>query len=161
MYVSSHLFYRKKKTDETVHWKCEKYHKNNCRARVSTCGNTITRQSNEYNHAADAAIVEAAKVSEKIREKAKNTNESSHAILPDALGEGSQAAIGKLPSTDCMKRTVRNIRFRMNDGPILSPYRKDINFPEGLTKFSNGEEFLYFGSGNIEERILILKQCNY
>ena len=121
---------------------------------MSTCGNTITRQLNEHNHAADVASVEAAKVCEKIREKAKNTNESCHAILSDALGECNQAAIGKLPSTDCMKRAVRNIRFRMNDGPIL-PHRKDINFPDGLTKLSNGEEFLYFDSGNIEDRILI------
>ena len=100
---------------------------------MSTCGNTIIRQSNEHNHAADAASVEAAKVCEKIREKAKNTAESSHALLSDVLGECSQAAIGKLPSTDCMKRTVRNIRFKKNDGPSLPTYRKDITFPEGLT----------------------------
>ena len=83
--VSGHLFCREKKIDETVHWKCEKYYKNSCRARVSTCGNTIIRQSNEHNHAADAASVEAAKVCEKIREKAKNTTKSSHALLSDVL----------------------------------------------------------------------------
>jgi len=54
-----------------------------------------------------------------------------------------------------MKRTMRNIRFRKNEGPSLPIHRNDIKFPENFTKLPNGEEFLYFDSGHVGNMILI------
>jgi len=87
--------------------------------------------------------------------KAENTTESHNFILSDVISKSSQATIGKVPSVSCMKRTMRNIRFRKNEGPILPIHRNDIKFPENFTNLPNGEEFLYFDLGHKGHRILI------
>ena len=153
--INNYMYFKERQIEDKIHWKCEQYQKTKCRARVTTVGDKIFKTLNEHNHLADAANVEAAKICEEVRIKAKNSTDSPHSILSIAFDGCSQAAAGKLPSTDTLKRTMRNIRYKSISGPALPSHRKHITFPEGFTTLPNGDEFLYFDSGNVENRIMI------
>lgn len=151
-----HCFFKDKTVDEKTHWRCEKYQQVKCPARVTTVEDEIVKRWKEHNHAGDAAKVEAAKILDNIRNSAKNTRDTPHFILSNASVGCSQAAAAKLPSVNTIKRSVRNIRQRQDDGPAIPQHRSEIIFPEDYKITLNGQEFLLFDSGyGDENRILI------
>ena len=152
---NGHLFYKERQTSDKTFWKCEMYQKTKCRARIHVADNKIVKVLKEHNHLGDAAKVEVETIYENVRKQAVETTHSPNVILSSALDECSQAAASKLPSIGNIKRTMRMIRQRNNACPALPQHRKDISFVNDITKLSSGEEFLFYDSGNVEDRILI------
>ncbi|XP_031350480.1 uncharacterized protein LOC116176146 [Photinus pyralis] len=154
--VNNHIYYKYKVVDETTYWKCEKFQITKCKARMSTQGERIVSHGKkEHNHVADVAKVECDKILNNIKDTARNTRDSPHVIVSDASVGVSLAIAGRLPSVDCMKKTIRNVRAKENPGPVLPLHRRDIVFPELYTLTENQEIFLMFDSGPQDDRILI------
>ncbi len=153
--VAGHLFYMERQTNDKTFWKCEMYQKTKCRARIHLIDDIIVKTLNDHNHVGDARKIEVEQACANIRLQAEETTHSPNVILSSTLAECSQATAGNLPSFDNLKRTMRNIRQRNNSSPVLPQHRKDITFNNGITTLSSGEDFLYFDSGNVENRILV------
>ena len=153
--VGGYFFYKDKEREDKIYWKCEKYHKIKCKARVTTCDDEIVTEVTGHNHICDAAESEAQKIVENIRKKAKSSTEAPHALLSNELKHCSEAAACKLPKTQTLKRTIRSIRFKNNCLPPLPQCQSDLTLTSEYTKTFRGEDFLIFDSGPTNNRILI------
>lgn len=152
---SGHLFFKEKQNEKKFFWKCQNYRKTKCAARVTTVDNTVVETWKEHNHSGDAAVIEAAHLLDTIRTRAETTNNRPHTIISSVSRTCSPAAATQLPSVDAMKRTIRNIRKRNFNGPVLPTHRRDIVFTEEYMTSCNGELFLQFDSGPQDNRMLI------
>ena len=85
MISNGYFFYKDKQKEENIYWKCDKYHKFKCKARITTQGDEIVKESNEHNHLCDATESEAQKLMENIRKRAKSTTEAPQALISNAL----------------------------------------------------------------------------
>ena len=105
--VHGYFFYKDKEREDKIYWKCDKYHKIRCKARVTTCDGEIVTEVTEHNHVCDAAENEAQEIVENIRKKAKSSTEAPHALMSNEPMNYSEAAVCRLPKTQMMKRTIR------------------------------------------------------
>ena len=150
-----HTFYRNGENDERVYWKCDKYPKTKCRARIITSNGQIVKSFTNHNHVADAAETGAKEIMSKIRHLAKTTQDAPQSVLSGVLEGCDRAVAPKLPKMQSMKRTIRYIRQQSLAGPALPSTSSEIVFPPELTKTFKGDQFLIYDSGPVEKRIVI------
>lgn len=153
--VNGYLYYQDKKANTKIYWKCDKYYKLKCGARITTQEEIILLNSGTHNHIANAAEIEGMKMMNNIRDHAKRTQDAPHFIVSTASVGVSQAAAAILPKVSSIKRTIRNVRTKHEAAPALPVHRSDIVIPENYKNTKNGEEFLLFDSGPTEDRLLI------
>ena len=150
-----HTFYKNAENDERVYWKCDKYHKTKCRARIITSNDQIVKSSTDHNHVLDAAETAAKEIVTKIRHLAKTTQDASQTVLSSVLEDCGQAVAPRLPKVQSMKRTIRTVRQQTLSGPTLPSACSEIVFPPELTITFKGDQFLMYDSGQVEKRIVI------
>ena len=129
---NGHTFYKNGENDERVYWKCDKYHKTKCRARIITSNDQIVKSSTDHNHVLDVAETAAKEIVTKVRHLAKTTQDASQIVLSTVLEDCDQAVAPRLPKVQSMKRTIRNIRQQTLTGPALPSTCSDIVFPHEL-----------------------------
>jgi hypothetical protein len=160
--VDGFLFWEENKSKaarKLIIWRCNKYRKLSCPARIHTDSSNIVTRLNEHNHAPDLAAVEARKTIERMKERAQNTRESTQTVMIGELSEVSNAVAPKLPAVPSMKRTIRRVREHEHD--FKEPEnRADLIIPEKLQKTLTGERFLLFDSGKHEDRIIIFASAH-
>ena len=152
---SGHLFIRDRSTETKVLWKCDKSRKQTCRARLHTEGDNIIHRIGDHNHAADIAAVQASRVVNAVKDRAASTQESGHQIVTQAFANTSVSVAGKLPSQNCLKRTLRRVR-KVDGLSLPNPASlQQLQIAPELTLLKNGEDFLKFDSGAGAKRMLI------
>lgn len=130
-----HLYYKDKEVDvNKIYWKCENYRKVKCVARLVSEGDHIIKKSGDHNHVADAANVEGGIVMSHIRENAKHTQDAPQLIISNASVGLSSAAATTFAKVSSIKRTIRNVRTKHQNLPVLPIHRRDIIFPEEYTR---------------------------
>lgn len=154
--LDGHLFYVDRKGEQDkIYWKCDQSRNAKCKARVITVGADIQGQSGVHHHTADAARVEATKVMNNVFRTARETQESTHYVVSNAIAGLSEAAASTLPKVDSIKRKIRLVRQIEEAAPALPRHRSDIVLPPKYTTTTRGENFLAFDSGSVEDRMLI------
>ncbi|KAG8232524.1 hypothetical protein J437_LFUL013094 [Ladona fulva] len=54
--LGGHLFFKDKQVGDKIYWKCERFQKFKCKARVTTVGDKIIIRCHEHNHAAEPSM---------------------------------------------------------------------------------------------------------
>ena len=153
--VHSGFTFRKEKDqpDKTI-WKCIEYRTHKCPGRAHTSEGRILK-STIHNHVPDAAEPQTKQVISNIKERAKNTQESSHQIIADSTVGLSSSVSAKLPSVPAMKKRMQRARQQQSI-PLANPNSlSELQFPEEYTQTCSGSPFLLFDSGPSNNRILL------
>jgi hypothetical protein len=144
-------------------WRCLQYQKNRCYARVSSTrtGEVLYRNPNSkngqhYNHAPDAADLEARQIKDSIKTKALTTQETAHNIVSTALQTASEASVSRLPLKEHLQRTVRMHRIKVSQAPALPATMEELEFPDSYKIDAHGRPFLQFDSGPSDEARLVI-----
>ena len=153
------LYLTDKRIDNKIYWKCDQYKTKNCRARIHTSGDEIIKRVGEHNHADDAALVDVTKVLNKIKEKARETQDETQRTVIDAFASTSQAVIGQMPQTETLKRFTRHTRTYAGHFPPNPLSIKDLNIPKEYRNRNRNEPFLIFDNHN-NNRMLIFTTKN-
>ena len=151
---NGYLFVKDKQVNTKTYWKCKDF-ENQCKCRAITVDDEVTNVSREHNHAGDPASTQVYKFMNEVKDKAENTKDTPHVIISTVASQVSQAVAAALPSTNSMKRSVRRVRQKENIGLVVPLHRKDLVFAEDQTKTNNGDKFLMFDSGPVDNRMLI------
>uniref|UniRef100_H2XZ20 MULE transposase domain-containing protein n=1 Tax=Ciona intestinalis TaxID=7719 RepID=H2XZ20_CIOIN len=151
-----HSYVVNRKTDEKILWRCNKYQIFKCRARIHTSDGMIVKRLQEHNHAGNQAKVEATGAINKIKNMAVNSQESSQQIIASVMSELSPAVVGQMPSTSCIKRTIRHSRNIYDCSPPNPTHLSQLEIPLEYRFTHKLELFLIFDNpeaGN--DRMLI------
>ena len=86
--------------------------------------------------------------------QAANSNDRTQAIIGASVQNMSNNVKAYLPSIETMKRGIRRMRSGNN---LPEPRVDDLGFamPQEYSVLANGEQFIQYGNGNNERRLLI------
>ncbi|CAF4673132.1 unnamed protein product, partial [Rotaria magnacalcarata] len=137
MVVHGGFFYTLERTTTT---KCIFRCRNrDCKARCHTSlsMDSFLSEPTVHSHAPDPECIPAFELKSQIKIKAMASNEASSSILHSELRLMPLTAVGSLPKSDSLMRTIR----RQRSTPCLDPSSR---LPDHLRKTDRGEEFILF-----------------
>ncbi|KAB0805687.1 hypothetical protein PPYR_02657 [Photinus pyralis] len=154
-----YVFSKKSANKENSIWVCEK--RGLCKGRIWTIANRVevVRIVTPHNHAAEATRGPVLNILSRVKERARDTEETPQQILATNLQNVHRNIMAKLPRQDAIKRTIR--RQRNQQGlPELPTDLEHLNIPlqyrvievDGLE-----QQFLKYDSQDtlLPDRILI------
>ena len=148
-----------------LYWRCVEYIRFGCPLRIHTKNNEIVRtvpEHGRHNHIATSTAVKTREVRLEISKRARETSEAPRHIIASALGGASTSVLGSLPSSILLKKQVPRERIR-NDNQLENPAsRREIQFPENLSKRANDELFSQYDSEEDNESqffIFATREC--
>lgn len=152
--LEGYLYCKEKDLSGKTIWKCDRWKKLNCHARIHVKENKVLKRVNSHNHAADAARCEALKVTAEIKSKAVNTRCDSEQIIGEALANITEAVKGQMATINSLRRNIRRLRNRGKGGKVKaqSPEEK---LTEENGAFFGGEDFAIYDNGDHGNRIVI------
>lgn len=143
-------------------WACDRRKSDKCKSRIHTTNEGILlKELNGHTHDSNAAQVEATIIVSKIKERAKNTMESTSQVINECVSKQGLLESVKvaLPSEGAVKKVVRRVRQEVNAAPPVPTKVEDLIIPENFKQFkcANGEidDFLLADNGPVSNRILI------
>lgn len=144
-----------RKIDVTSYWKCTQNTKFKCKARIHTKNDEILKTVGEHNHAADKAGLI---VNITLNHMKNEANKS--AITPSQLISKSSVAIhdsvaAKLPAVRLLRKMINRKRKSTTVHQQHPKKRCDIIIPEEYKISLKNENFLFYDSGTVKDRILI------
>ncbi|CAF1677455.1 unnamed protein product [Rotaria magnacalcarata] len=112
-----------------------------------------------HSHAPDPECIPAFELKSQIKIKAMASNEASSSILHSELRLMPLTAVGSLPKSDSLMRTIR----RQRSTPCLDPSSR---LPDHLRKTDRGEEFILFEDDEMiifttKTNLSLLKSCKH
>ena len=133
---------------ETINWRCAK---RPCKGSARTRKNDeeYIQIITEHSHPPNCEEVEAHKVKDEIKSRAKISQEQPRQIFNTATATVSFECASQLPKYRSITRTIQ----RSREGPLPAPQSlKDIALPQELSVTLRGEQFLAFDSGSDDPR---------
>ena len=161
------LYERDSEYKEKSYWKCDKYKKLKCRARITVMKDKVVKIKDNHNHEGSPLEVQKKIVMNDIKNLARTkTNASTSQVLAESLSKVSEGVLQIRPKKNSIKKTIRRARGeqRCDSVPLC-----DFIVPEEFQVTAEGDRFLLFDSGNNSDRILIfstnknfrtLSKCN-
>ena len=119
------------------------------------CAGEILKPSSDHNHAPDCIKIEVKRVINKVKRKAKNSEDTTMGVIRSATGAVSEEVAAELSSQESMQKRVRNVRKQNIDN---FPHYEDLSsmiIPEYYQKTLKNEKFLMYDSGDSSLRFLI------
>ncbi|KAL0267264.1 UNVERIFIED_CONTAM: hypothetical protein PYX00_009585 [Menopon gallinae] len=151
--LEGYLYCKEKDLNGKTIWKCDRWKKLSCHARIHVRENKVLKRVNTHNHAGDAARCEALKVSAEIKSKAVNTRCDSQQIIGEALANITEAVKGQMATINSMRRNIRRLRNRGKGGKVEAQTPEDKSTEDGAS--SDGEDFVLFDNHEHENRVVI------
>ncbi|CAF3260105.1 unnamed protein product [Rotaria socialis] len=159
MVVHGGFFYTLERTTTT---KCIFRCRNrDCKARCHTSlsMDSFLSEPTVHSHAPDPECIPAFELKSQIKIKAMASNEASSSILHSELRLMPLTAVGSLPKSDSLMRTIR----RQRSTPCLDPSSR---LPDHLRKTDRGEEFILFEDDEMiifttKTNLSLLKSCKH
>ncbi|CAF1040411.1 unnamed protein product [Rotaria magnacalcarata] len=145
-----------KTANDKTYWKCEHVRKFKCKRRIHTnCTHTtLLHENDNRNHPGNPVSTEIRIFEEKIRHRARNSNEATQNVIAYCLTNLSNHAVARLPDFKHVKRNIQNHPVK-KDLPEI-PHDKAFNLiPDKLTTTKRNSFFLQFDSGPGNDRIII------
>lgn len=150
---------------DKIFWECSERRRNKCNARLQTSESTtnpvLILETGTHNHNPDALKTESREILSNIRTDARATLDAPSIIIARNVQQSSSATQGILPASRHIKRTIRNVRTKVQGSLCIPHRRQDINLPESFEQTVNGQKFLQFDSGPNENRILIFSTAHH
>jgi hypothetical protein len=112
-----------------TYWKCDQCFNIKCRAKIHTANNSVVKEVNIHNHAANAARIDADRIVNKVKGTATSTQDSAHLIVSSAVAGVSPAVAGQLPSVIALKRTIRRSRQKATRALPNPTSLQDLHIP--------------------------------
>ncbi|CAF1517507.1 unnamed protein product, partial [Rotaria sordida] len=112
-----------------------------------------------HTHAPDPERIPAIEVKNQVKIKAATSNEASSSILHSSLRFMPLSAVGSLPSSDSLMRTIRRQRPKLCSDP-------NTRVPNNLRKTDRGEEFILYEDNEMiifttKTNLSLLKNCKH
>ena len=105
-------------------YECVLRRKGECKAKIKlTPEDNFLNQLNEHTHLPSQTKIEVEKVKARVKERAENTNDTSHQILGAELQNMNESTTVNLPALNNMRRNIRRQRGQNNMPPI--PQRRE------------------------------------
>ena len=147
-------------TGDIQQWVCEK--RGVCKARMHSRNSLLIKPSlpNEvhasHTHGSDPSRIEMLKVYNYVKERSKDSEESTRAILSIGIEQMTSPSIAKLPNLDSVKRTIRNCKniAQVSCGAPNSP--AEILIPPLYKLTLKQEPFLLYDSGYGDKNRMIV-----
>lgn len=141
-----------------TYWKCiysDKHNKKHCSARIITTSNNEIQKETDHNHGGDAAMVEAVKVKNELRNAALTTSESPHVLIASASAGIHDSVAAQLPSSSSLKRTIRNVRSATLENHGNPKTRKEIELPPAYSVTEKKHNFVIYDKGAVDDRMIV------
>ena len=122
----------------TTHWQCER--RGICKARMHTNGTSIIKRTSEHLHGEDQQQVDCITLKAGMKRKARDTHDSTHHIISDALEVVTVPSFIKLPKLESSKRTVR--RETIDAAPVQPDSLQELVISPEYQTAAKGENFL-------------------
>ena len=134
---------------------CRNYRHGQCRGRLHTINNQVIQTVGDHNHEPNHSVGQLVTARTSMSNAAKQSRDTTHAIVADAAATLSDNAISSLPNLRNLKRNVQRIRQR-NQNPLSLPTSRDsiVIDPQYIIA-ARDRTLLQFDSGPIEQRVLI------
>ncbi|CAF1661299.1 unnamed protein product, partial [Rotaria sordida] len=112
-----------------------------------------------HTHAPDPERIPAIEVKNQVKIKAATSDEASSSILHSSLRFMPLSAVGSLPSSDSLMRTIRRQRPKLCSDP-------NTRVPDNLRKTDRGEEFILYEDNEMiifttKTNLSLLKNCKH
>ena len=143
-----------------VTWECEKRRgsgtgdkTNQCRSRLQVKDDAVIKEWHEHTHAPDVTRAEVLRTKTAIKRQAESSQDTAQQIITSSMQGLSQEAATQLPHIRSIRRGIR--RNRQTGAPANPVNRASIDLPAQYKNLPNGERFLQYDSGAVDNRILI------
>lgn len=122
-----------RRKDSITYWRCER--KGRCGGRLKTKYDVVQGEASNHSHPPDTARNWSLKTVNKIKEKAKNSEERTSTIIQNSTSDYPLNAASALPKKETLAKMVRRQR----------------TIPKGdiLTRSIRGEDFVIHESDNL------------
>lgn len=149
---NNYIYLKDKNSNDKVIFKCEKFYKFKCRARLHIQDDEIVKEAGDHNH--NISNIKANDILNTIKNKAVTTRDSPSTIICiSSIGASFQTS-ADLPSITLLKKTIN--RKRKNNDVLPNPLNTiDLVLPEDICKTYLNEDFCLYDTGSAELRILI------
>ena len=138
-----------------VCWECDqRRNKFACKAKLHVLNDQVIKQVNDHTHVASRAVVESSKVRQEMKKSARETEEMPQQIISQSVALLSEQAAVAMPPIHHIRRDIHRQRKRAGN-PLPVPQDKDFDIPPEYHQTTSGQQFLLFGSGHGEDRIII------
>ncbi|CAG8685915.1 11114_t:CDS:1, partial [Dentiscutata heterogama] len=154
--VHGFIMIKDKNRRDLYYWCCEKRDTFDCGGHATTIlvgGEHILRQAGGHNHAADASRAGVRKLTNQIKEHAKQTLSPPSQIIQSVIANNPQNIYPYIPSYNALCQTIR--RVRRSGLPSGSNSLDEFVIPDDLKKTLDGSDFLIKDSTIGSERILL------
>ncbi|MGH0145806.1 UNVERIFIED_CONTAM: hypothetical protein FKN15_006279 [Acipenser sinensis] len=139
-------YHKEKETLTTSCWKCTEYDAFNCRGRVKVEGGRIDEVHEVHNHVPNSARIQARKVLNNMKQRACETQEGTQQVLASTALQVGAPVWRKMPSVGSLKKMIRRQSNQHHQAPP---------FPRQYTTTANGQPFLQFDTGLVDDLILM------
>ena len=147
---------QKELANEVLLYECElRRSRNYCKAKIKVKNNELVSKVNEHTHPADATRIQNLKALQEMKNRARDTQETPHQIVTRAVEGMSEECSAILPTISHLKRNLRQCRQRSQNSLPVPQNTQDLVIPLEYKNTKNGEQFLLYDSGPINQRILI------
>ena len=136
-----------------TYWQCER--RSDCKARLHTDGMQTIKRINQHFHGPDIHKVSCLEVKAGIKQKAVQTQDSSHHISAEGVLSISDMTSVKLPKMNSLKRTIQRKRSITNSIPVQPQSLEELQIPIEFQRTAKNDVFLLYDSGPELRRILI------
>ena len=145
---------------EVYYWVCVK--RGECNARINTRNDIIVKPTdiiqlvNDHTHSPSQERIEMLQAYSTIKSTAKNSEQSTRAILSTSLETMHSSIINTFPKIESVKRTIRVYKSSGIESCGHPGNAAEIIIPDKYKQTSKGDPFLLFDSGYGDEQRIIL-----
>ncbi|KII66875.1 hypothetical protein RF11_08087 [Thelohanellus kitauei] len=154
------LYHKERSNAQKTVWRCCLYDKISCPARCHVLNDSVLLEIQKHKHAPNPINIEMKKIYNNVKNIARNTQISTHAVISRGTLSISQAAQGSLPSLQTIKKYVQRIRNR--DSSILpNPQTLSQLIIPDIYKVSLSGEVFLIHDNNSPRRTLVFASVRF
>lgn len=120
----------------------------------NAAGEFVHTVKGSHNHLLDPRDAKVDEVVAKAVKLAQETGMTTKEIIGTAKAGQSRDVLAQLPSDNALSNKIR--KERSSDHPVVPNKLEDLVLPEKYTKSAEGEDIVWFDSGQKCDRIIIL-----
>ena len=139
----------------SVCWECDqRRNKFACKAKLHVLDDQIIKEINNHTHAVNRGEVQASKVRQEMKKRARETEETPQQIISNAVAHLNDHAAVTMLAVHHIRREIRRQRKRAGN-QVYVPQDRFFDIPPEYQQTAAGEAFLLHDTGNGDDRILV------
>ena len=120
----------------------------------------IIKRTSEQLHGEDQQQVNCITLKAGMKRKARDTHDSTHHIIGEALEIVTIPSVIKLPKLESLKRTVRRERQTIDAAPVQPDSLQELIISPEYQTTAKGKNFLLYDSGPAQRILILGTLCN-